>query len=82
MSQNIVLFEEEDDEPSLFENTITIQPTDERETKQSRRRDKKLRKKIKKISHETKLERLRESGILKNENVPKDIVNVIFDNMV
>jgi len=50
--------------------------------KKSRRKEKKLRKKLKKISKETKIEKLKENGIIKNNNVPDDIINVIFDNMV
>jgi hypothetical protein len=68
-----------------LKNTIDfyIQPTTKKSLKKSRRKEKKLRKKLKKISKETKIEKLKENGIINNNNnVPDDIINVIFDNMV
>ena len=73
------------DDRRSIKNTIDfyIQPTTKKYLKKSRRKEKKLRKKLKKISKETKIEKLKENGILKNNNnVPDDIINVIFDNMV
>jgi len=82
---NIRLFEETK-QHNIIDSTgvdvVIIQPTNKKSLKKSRRKEKKLRKKIKKMSNETKLMKLKEIGIIKSENVPVDIINVIFDNMV